>query len=331
MRLNKKSKLIITLLFLIPSLIFAYDSLDQKLSGYILLQVESNGEAWYLNPKDNYRYYLGRPEDAFKIMRFLGIGIKNSDLEKIPLGIIESLDSDKDGLPDDLEKTIGTDPLKKDSDQDGYLDGEEIKNNYNPLGSNKLNLDFNFSQKNKGKIFLQLEKNGEAWYLNPQNNKRYYLGRPRDAFEVIKGLGLGITNENLNKIQINEIAQSLKTINQKPTVDQQPIVEPAAGNNNSESFSNPISSVISAIKTKNSANVSRYFKPELEYAVKYGIDSLSAEGLSTFANIFNSLKFESGNGEQKIYSTQIYFMGNNHTYRITVEKQEDGKWLIANL
>lgn len=38
------------------------------------------------------------------------------------------------------------------------------------------------SNRLKGKILLQVESAGEAWYVNPDNEKRYYLGRPSDAF-----------------------------------------------------------------------------------------------------------------------------------------------------
>lgn len=42
-------------------------------------------------------------------------------------------DSDKDGLSDDKEKAIGTNPNNKDSDQDGMPDGQEILLNFQPL------------------------------------------------------------------------------------------------------------------------------------------------------------------------------------------------------
>jgi len=48
------------------------------------------------------------------------------------------IDSDEDGLPDDLEKYYQTNPQDSDSDDDGYLDGEEINNGYNPLGQGSL-------------------------------------------------------------------------------------------------------------------------------------------------------------------------------------------------
>lgn len=48
-------------------------------------------------------------------------------------------DSDGDGLSDREELEVyGTDPLNADSDKDGFLDGEETKNGYDPNGSGKL-------------------------------------------------------------------------------------------------------------------------------------------------------------------------------------------------
>ncbi len=48
------------------------------------------------------------------------------------------IDSDGDGLMDDLERYYGTDPYDEDSDGDGYNDGTEIKNGYDPLGPSQL-------------------------------------------------------------------------------------------------------------------------------------------------------------------------------------------------
>lgn len=121
-------------------------------SGKILLQVERNGEAWYIYPKNKLRYYLGRPTDAFTIMREFGLGISNADLAKIPTS--DSSDAGDTAL----------------------------------------------RQKLSGQIVLQVEKNGEAWYIYPNDLKRYYLGRPTDAFSIMRSLGLGIDNENLDQI-----------------------------------------------------------------------------------------------------------------------------------
>jgi hypothetical protein len=52
-----------------------------------------------------------------------------------------SLDSDNDGLTDDQEKIIGTDPLNPDTDGDGFNDGDEIKKGYSPLNSKQVKLE----------------------------------------------------------------------------------------------------------------------------------------------------------------------------------------------
>lgn len=43
------------------------------------------------------------------------------------------LDSDQDGLTDQEEHMIGTDPYNADTDGDGYSDGKEVESGYNPL------------------------------------------------------------------------------------------------------------------------------------------------------------------------------------------------------
>lgn len=63
--------------------------LAERLKGRILLQAESHHEAWYVNPLDGKRYYLKDSEEALRIMKKFGLGITNSDLEKIKIGKIE--------------------------------------------------------------------------------------------------------------------------------------------------------------------------------------------------------------------------------------------------
>lgn len=54
---------------------------SSNLNGRILLQVQDKGQAWYVNPLDNKRYYLGRPEDAYAVMRAFGLGVSNADFD----------------------------------------------------------------------------------------------------------------------------------------------------------------------------------------------------------------------------------------------------------
>lgn len=178
-------------------------SLSSDLKGRILLQVQSHGEAWYINPADQKKYYLGKPQDAFTIMQNLGQGITNNNLAGIPIDIIadkKAKDSDSDGLSDDLEKAIGTDLNKPDTDGDGFKDRDEVTSGNDPLSKKKLAVNNNLINANLGKIFLQVESKGQAWYVNPVNKKRYFLNRPADAFGAMRSLGLGISNENIHKI-----------------------------------------------------------------------------------------------------------------------------------
>ena len=60
------------------------------LAGRILLQIEEHGEAWYVEPDTMVRHFLGRPTDAWRVMREQGIGITNANLNRIPVGIVDA-------------------------------------------------------------------------------------------------------------------------------------------------------------------------------------------------------------------------------------------------
>jgi plastocyanin len=134
----------------------AVPDMATKMSGRILLQIQSKGQGWYVDPATKTRAYLGRPADAYNIMKSLGLGMTNDDLKKI---VISSSNS----------------------------------------GGNAT-----FARKYSGRILIQVQGHGEAWYVNPTNLKRYYLGRPTDAFSVMRTLGLGISNVDLAKIPVNK-------------------------------------------------------------------------------------------------------------------------------
>lgn len=131
------------------------------LSGKILLDVERNGEAWYVFPDDMKRYYLGRPEDAFLVMRNLGLGIAEKDFQLLAQA----------GMP--------------------------------------VTGDLSLAKRLAGKIIIQTERNGEAWYVYPKDLKKYYLGRPADAFKIMRELGLGINRKDLSRIHKNGAHESI--------------------------------------------------------------------------------------------------------------------------
>ncbi|MFC1788024.1 thrombospondin type 3 repeat-containing protein [Patescibacteria group bacterium] len=179
-------------------------SILEQVKGQILLQVEDKGQAWYVQPVTGKRFFMYQAEQAFEVMRNQGVGIMNSDLSKIAIGLDHQInnDTDQDGLSDEFEVAIGTDSNSLDSDQDGFSDYIELEFGYDPLGSGRLELDQNFAETQAGRIFLQVESNGEAWWVNPKDHRRYFLGRPDDALALMRSFGLGITDNNLALISI---------------------------------------------------------------------------------------------------------------------------------
>ena len=53
---------------------------------------------------------------------------------------VEIVDTDGDGLSDDIEKKIGTDILSADTDGDGYWDGNEVERGFDPLRGKRMRL-----------------------------------------------------------------------------------------------------------------------------------------------------------------------------------------------
>lgn len=153
----------IGILFLFVFVIFATvpvhaqdaQPLSVRLSGQILLQVESYGRAWYVHPVDQRRYYLQDGQTAYEIMRDLGLGISNADLAKIPIASSDFSDASL------VNRVLG-------------------------------------------RIVLQVEEHGEAWYINPDDKLRYYMKDGDAAYEIMRSLSLGITNEDLATIKIND-------------------------------------------------------------------------------------------------------------------------------
>lgn len=123
------------------------ETIAERLSGRILLQVESRGEAWYVNPDNAKRYYLGRPSDALELMQQLSLGISEAEFASWNRGA--------------------------------------------PAWA-------------RGGLFLRPESHGEAYYVD-LNQRWHYLGRPDDAWQLLRSQGLGITNADLDKIPVASV------------------------------------------------------------------------------------------------------------------------------
>lgn len=113
----------------------------------------------------------------------------------------EKNDSDNDGLSDSDEYLSGTQKDNADTDGDGVSDGEEIARKTDPLNPATLKKPSSkFLSSARGRILLQVQRRGEAWYMNPVDSRRYFLRDGASAYEIMRKLGLGITNANLAKI-----------------------------------------------------------------------------------------------------------------------------------
>lgn len=125
-------------------------SLVSRLKGYILLQVQQHGEAYYVNPTDGYRYYMKDGPTAYEMLRKFGLGITDSDLNKVLAG------------------------------------------------------DSALVSRLKGRILLQVQQHGEAYYINPKDGKSTYMKDGPAAYSIMRYLSLGITDADLAKIPLKE-------------------------------------------------------------------------------------------------------------------------------
>ncbi len=181
-------------------------ALAEKLKGEVLLQVEGRGEAWYVDPVTTQRFYLKDGTSAYQALQAFGLGITNADLARIPVGLeerAEKIDTDGDGLDNRLEEALGTDPQNPDTDGDGFKDGEEVMSGFSPRGSGRMTLNKTLADKLNGRIVLQVKDRGQAWYIH--DGKRYYLKDGDLAYQIMRFLSLGITNDNIRQIGVGEL------------------------------------------------------------------------------------------------------------------------------
>lgn len=211
-KLNYKllALLLIFVISLLVTKISLASSLPYQMRGYFLIQVDNNGQAWYVDVENGLKHGLDKNSTSWHVVKYFALGISKFNLSKIPIGVNENLiqkDSDGDGLDDNIERAIGTDEFNPDSDGDSYTDFEEITNNYNPLGPGSLFIDKKLTAKLAGKILLDVEGNGEVWYVNPKDNFRYYISDYNNLFKLISVIGQGINSENLDKITDSAIVK----------------------------------------------------------------------------------------------------------------------------
>lgn len=118
----------------------------ERLSGRIVLQVQSHGEAWYIDPGTKTRFYLGTPDDAFQLLRTKGLGIHHADIIR-------------------------------------YLASR-------------------FPNRLAGRILLDVDDRGRAYYVPPMTLRAVRLGSAQETYRILREQGLGMTNSDLAHIPI---------------------------------------------------------------------------------------------------------------------------------
>ena len=136
-----------------------------RLNGQILLQVQDHGEAWYINTNNQQRYYMKDGAAAYYMMRYFSLGISDMDLEGIPV----------------------------------VANTTEMNESTSLCGQNQL------ATRLSGEILLQVEQHGEAWYIDPVKCRRIYMKDGAVAYEIMRFLGLGIINDDLEQIPVGLI------------------------------------------------------------------------------------------------------------------------------
>ncbi|MCR4278309.1 MAG: SH3 domain-containing protein [bacterium] len=61
-------------------------ALLNRVRGYILLQVQNHGEAWYVDPISEKRYYMKDGPTAYQMMRSFGLGVTEADYARMASG-----------------------------------------------------------------------------------------------------------------------------------------------------------------------------------------------------------------------------------------------------
>lgn len=134
--------------------------------GRSLLDLEQGSALWYVDPVTAQRYCLPDAATAYHALEVFGLGITNTDLAKIPVA-------------------------------QGELDSVEVL---------ETPIDEALVQRLSGRILLQVESVGEAWYVNPVDGKRYYLKDGAQTLERLTSWGMGMTSLDLGQIAAGNLA-----------------------------------------------------------------------------------------------------------------------------
>lgn len=170
--IKRISSIIVILIVFSTFFVIARAATDSDIDG---LSDEIETTIYYTNPNQADTDADGYPDQA---------EILSGYSPHRPKYRLSQLDWDKDGLSDELELKFGTDLKNPDSDADGHIDGDEVKNGYNPLSRDTVKLpkkiEVNLAKQELsyflGQVSLATFKisSGKPGWLTPQGNFKIY-------------------------------------------------------------------------------------------------------------------------------------------------------------
>jgi hypothetical protein len=133
--------------------------------------------------------------NVYGLITKIGKKLSIVDLNKIPVATdnITGIDTDSDGLSDEMEAALGTKADNADTDGDKYTDKDELSRNFNPRGAGKMPIDISFSNKLKGSMVVQSNSPNLAWFIG-DDGKRYFMGSPVDAYKHMRSLDYWVSD-----------------------------------------------------------------------------------------------------------------------------------------
>lgn len=178
-------KVFVFIFFLLSIFLFGQTNaatIETRVKGKLLFQVEEGGRIWYVSPIDSGIYEVTF-ENALPLFENHALGILNNDINKIPIAL--------DSLTDNV-----------DSDKDGFDDKQEVKNSYDPYGPGKIIPDNGLRDRLKGYLLIQVEHLGRIWYVD-FDGYRWEVTWD-NLMTLFESLALGISNDDLQKLQESE-------------------------------------------------------------------------------------------------------------------------------
>ena len=168
----------------------AQDELNQKTDQY---KKDVEAQAGSVKDLEQCKLELTASDaNIYNLILTLGTGITQDNLKRISIAdanLGNGPDTDQDGLSDEVEAVLGTDPTKADTNGNSYTDKQDLLNGYDPVvKGKKLPIDQKYADQQKGRIVIDVNGTKDAWYVNPSDGKRYFLGKPGDAYKAMRSI-----------------------------------------------------------------------------------------------------------------------------------------------